>query len=490
MVHAARRPRMARTGRSDSGGGRSGRRARGPRDAPDERDDGDGRECGDEQHGDLPRPVLRRAERHAVVRAVHGDAGIQRAGLLVEHAEREAEEAERQEERRVGRGAVDRAEDGARDERRGPEPAPVLQRGEEEPAEEELLGDRRDDRHEERDAEERRGAAVDAELLRELVLVRAHAEDRDERRGEDVEAHPREHRPADRGQQARRARAEVGRRHAPGHAGEQDCAADEADVLDDRREDLHRGRLVLEVGAEGDRDHPEHERAEQRGGEPGDERDERHPRRPPRGGAHVAGLRRLGVLEIGRLGRGLGRHRLPPEGTRLRYPEIRPSSDATVRTPGGAASPSRATKTGVMPAASAPSTSAATSSPAWTASAGATAPASSSARAKIAGSGFAAPNSADVITASTSGRSSVRSRTSCSDTSQFDTTTRATPRSRSAPSTAGTSGYARKRIAASMASSTSASGSAVPSSACTIAAQRRRRSFSPAKSLASSWLRL
>ena len=87
-----------------------------------------------------------------------------------EQAQAEPEEPERQQESDVGRAGMDESEDGARDDRRGPDAAPRGQRREEEAAEEELLDERGSDADEERDTDQRDVALVDAERLRQLVV--------------------------------------------------------------------------------------------------------------------------------------------------------------------------------------------------------------------------------------------------------------------------------------------------------------------------------
>ena len=93
-------------------------------------------------------------------------------------------------------------------------------------------------------------------------------------------------------------------------------------------------------------------------------------------------------------------------------------SSASDRTSAPSA-PSRAIRTGRMPAARAPSTSASGVSPTCQASSG-RAPTSSSAAAKMAPSGFAEPISAEASAPSTSSASPVSCRRSCSDQSQLE----------------------------------------------------------------------
>src|SRR4051794_13126040 len=405
----------------------------------------DRRQRGDEHERDLPRPPLRDSEGQRVVGTVQRDARPQRARARVEEAQQRTEDAQGHEVGRIRAARVDQPEDRPGDDRRRPQPAPVAQRGEEEPPEEELLGHRRDDGDEDRDRHEP-ARALHAELLREVLLGRMKAERGDEPGGEDVEGAPRQQAPADREAQRRGPQPELrGRRRRPA-AGEEQGGGDERRVLDDRARHVPPPRRVVDARARDHRDDTEHERPQQRPAEAGDQPDEGRPR-PPSGQPVVAVARGLGPLgaapdgvgvregeALGAVGRG-GHASCcsPQDGTR------RPLRSATLGMPGGGVLAPRTTRTAGTPAARAPSTSASTLSPTCRASCG-PAPATSSACAKMAGSGLAAPNSAELTAPSTSVERPVRSSTSCSETSQLLTTTRRAPRARSARSTSGTSG--------------------------------------------------
>src|SRR3954454_409583 len=136
-----------------------------------EQDGGHAGERADDEHGDLPPPVLGRPEGDRVVDRVQRDARIQRARLPVHDAQQEAEEGERDEEGdRPVRIEMDRTEEQA-GHGRGPERAgPVAQGREDEAAEQELLGERREDAHDEHRGDQQRRVAVDAEVVERLVL--------------------------------------------------------------------------------------------------------------------------------------------------------------------------------------------------------------------------------------------------------------------------------------------------------------------------------
>ena len=381
-----------------------------------------------EQHEDLPAPVLGDPEGERVVHAVQGDARIQRSGALAQQAEREAEEGQRQQEGGLGRADVDRPEDQAGDDRRRPRALPVAQRAEEEAAEEELLGHRRHDRDQEGHGQQREGAVLDAELVGQLRVVGADAQDR----------HPHER---ERRRRRRRRRAiqptagqkRVGRRpNCSGAAGPAMLAKSSAAPMNDRSwtmvaEMLTAGAGVGEARARGGADDPDDERPHEGAAEGGDERRPRHPRLPARALGRRRALDALGQLgrdvERGRRDRGgRGGHACSDaeyEAAGMSYVISSPSRDATTRTPAGAwravagdehRLQARRARAGDV----VPRRCRRRGSPRRP-----LAPRRSSAARKIAGSGLATPSSAEMTTASTSARRPVRSRTSCSETSQL-----------------------------------------------------------------------
>src|SRR5215207_806326 len=150
--------------------GRHARSGRPAAERPDQREgdcDGD-----DDGHRDLPRPALGDPEGQRVVGRVQGDARQERAGVLVEQAQHHAEGHQGRDERRLGGDEVDGPEDAAGDQRGRPDALPVAQRGEHVPAEEELLGDRRQHADQDRHGDQRRGGLVGAQLGGQVVLGR------------------------------------------------------------------------------------------------------------------------------------------------------------------------------------------------------------------------------------------------------------------------------------------------------------------------------
>ena len=131
-------------------------------------------------------------------------------------------------------------------------------------------------------------------------------------------------------------------------------------------------------------------------------------------------------------------------------------------------------------------------SPTWSAADAGT-PASASARSKIAGSGLRAPTSAEVTTPSRYGVSPTRSSTSCSETSQFETTTSRAPaltqpRQRTRRASGERAGSEATRAAArrSRRRRARARGRSRGSASTSTSAQRRRSAASAAGSRPSS----
>jgi hypothetical protein len=275
------------------------------------------------------------------------------------------------------------------------------------------------------------------------------AEDAHEGGGEGIEPEPRDDGPADRRPQRYTPQPEVPGPGPLGRPGEEQRGADEADVLPDRAEDGHGAGRVAQAGAEGRRHDADDRGAEERRHQPGDQGEHGAPRAPARtafAGGHDArrqlrmladrvgmrvgeGLRPEGVHAGLMLERPRGRSAGQQLGQRpdrahagRRRPAVAAHQDG--RDPRGA----RAGDVGLLVVADV----------------------QRGGRRHVArrlqggredgGLGLAAPSSADVTTASTSGRRPVLARTSCSETSQLLTTTSRAPPARSARRTAGTSG--------------------------------------------------
>ena len=102
------------------------------------------------------RDVLGHRERDAVVERVQRDAGQQRAGLHVEQAQQHAEDHQHAERLDRRAGGVHEPEHDAGDERAAGHADLLAQHAEHEAAEEQLLGQRRDEREQHGVADQRR----------------------------------------------------------------------------------------------------------------------------------------------------------------------------------------------------------------------------------------------------------------------------------------------------------------------------------------------
>ena len=337
--------------------------------------------------------------------------------------------------RRVGAGRVDEPEDDAGDEGRHADVGPLPQHPEQEPAEEELLGERRDHAGHEPEGDQAAPPSPRALISRRRSSAPGVLD---------------EQRDDDHGDPERRRRSRASSRAPSASAGTRRPNAArvrpptrEPPDDDDRRRDEHASsetsativkRRLARVAGSPPREpisdaRPHRDERRRRGsrrahGEPAAPT----PGRPSRGsgGRRQLGLRgggpcrsdrgpssRLRVLaQAGQLGERARSPARPPARPACRHgrrarPAARPRARPRRRR--------RASRRRAAPP------------PAWR-------PASSSAWAKIAPSGLACPSSADATAPSTSGRSPVSSSRSCSETSQLETTTSRRPRARSSRS--------------------------------------------------------
>src|SRR5829696_1025460 len=400
--------------------------------------------------GNLPAPVGLHGVGHRVVESMHADDGPQGAGPLVDQAEDHAQNDQRGQDQQLVEpleAVVHEPEDHAVDQRGGGDAEAGAQGRVEEPAEEDLLGQGGEDHHHTARDDQPEGALIGAEALGDLLLGVGPYERAVEQR-EEVEGHQAERRPAHGRPEGRAPQAEMPRARARDQRGEEHRGGHERDVLNAGGEHREARRLLLpRLDSErsgGDA------RQQQRGQQRDDERGEAEAPGPAR--------RLVGLLH-------------PAQIRRARSPSERMAPP-----------PSLSSSTPSIPVARAPSTSLSTESPTCSACSG-LAPASSRPSRKGAGSGLAAPASAEEITPSTSPSRPASSSTLGSEQSQLLTTTSLRPFARSSHSAGAASGKARKRSAASMGSSRSAT----PSCSSSTRAQRDRSSASEMLSRPSRW---
>src|SRR5215208_6942291 len=426
------------------------------------------------------------AVRDRVVERMEGDHGVERFRAFVDEAEHEAQERENRDQVEGLRAReMDQPEHDTVDRRGGEDPEAGAKRTVEEPAEEELLPDRRDDDHHYPGEDHLGGALVGAEVLGHALLAIGGDELRVQNREGEERQQP-DRRPSDRSPEPRPPQAEMPCLRALDAAREEDGRAAEDQSLQDRqREQQLRRHLVPDVSSRGGGDDAGDHRDDEGDRETPEEPSGREPHRPPRRGVGTVG-------ELGRVGRRAAvRHRV---GLRMRgqtgqITDGTSSRDESFATPGGdsAITPCRSRSATRMPAARAPSTSPCSESPTWNASP-ASHPACSRAARNTAGSGFAAPTTAEETAPSRYGASPARSSPSGSDASQLLAATARTPRSLSVRSSGNASGNARNRSAASIASrAVEWSRSSRASSRWISSAHRSRRSSTALMSRPSMW---
>ncbi len=252
-----------------------------------------------------------------------GDPGQDRSGALVEQAEQEPQEGERDEED-DGRGtqAMDRPERDSGEHRRHPRPAPAGQGREEVAPEEELLGHRGQRGDHGRGGHDAERVVAQAQLLVQVLLLvgpERVGPDEVEDVGAGQDGQDEGSGPANRySPQAELRRGDAG---TPG-PGEQDSGRDEGDVLEDRRDqDRPQRRARHACVRDPGYDSHDHAAADQRRQQTGDERHRSAPGRPGAPERDVAvgparRRRRPGRTSRGRLGRRSGER--PGPGVRER----------------------------------------------------------------------------------------------------------------------------------------------------------------------------